>query len=176
MIVLRFFDENLMKWSFFNKNSDIIPIVRENNIIMKEECIMLRFSSPFDPIDRMSKDIFENLSSPFERNKMDIIETEASYRVVIDAPGFDKENISVSVKNNDILVISGKIEKTVDEDESGRKYVVRARSTSNFERTLALPDNADIPSIKASCKNGVLTVEIPKKEPPEEKSLNISIE
>lgn len=142
---------------------------------------MLRFDpfkidSPCSSVDRISKDLWDGLMSPFDRNKVDVSETDNSYQIEMDIPGFDRNEISVNIRNDDCLVVSGKSEKSSESDAPERKYVVRSRSVSNFERSFSLPDNVDPSGIKASCKNGVLLVEIPKKEPPEEKNIKISVE
>jgi HSP20 family protein len=130
-----------------------------------------------DRINRLFEDAFprsadgeEGLSVCAWRPAVDIFETEDGVVVQVDLPGVKKEDVSVEVKNN-LLVIEGlrQVEAPVSDD----RYFRRERSCGSFQRSFALRDTVAPDSIKASFKNGVLTVLIPR--PAEEKPKKISV-
>ena len=67
-----------------------------------------------------------------------------------------------------MLILSGEKKEEVSEGEGTTKHVVERRYGS-FERSMTLPDDADIDNIRASHKNGVLTITIPRIQPKENK-------
>jgi HSP20 family protein len=90
---------------------------------------------------------------------VDVRETEKSYVLEADFPGFDEKNIEIHLDGNTLTIESKKEEEKKD-DKNG--YMIRERHSSNFSRSFTLPENADRESISASFKNGVLSVEIGK--------------
>ncbi len=95
---------------------------------------------------------------------INIIENEKEYRVEVAAPGISKDDFTVNV-DNDNLVIS--MEKKTQNEEKDEKYLRRDFSYSQFRQTMVLPENIDKENISARQEHGVLTVSIPKKEAPE---------
>ncbi|KAL3844268.1 hypothetical protein ACJIZ3_001671 [Penstemon smallii] len=74
----------------------------------------------------------------------------------------------VQVEDDNVLIISG--ERKREEEKEGAKYVRMERRVGKFMRKFALPENADhTDRISAVCKDGVLTVTVEKKPPPEPK-------
>ncbi len=92
---------------------------------------------------------------------VDIKEEDKRFVLHADLPGIDPKDIEVTMEKG-VLTIKGERVVEKDEEEGGYKRIERARGT--FYRRFSLPDSADPEGIKASSKNGVLEVEIPKKE------------
>ncbi|MBU1085179.1 Hsp20/alpha crystallin family protein [Patescibacteria group bacterium] len=90
--------------------------------------------------------------------RANIFETDTEIIVVVDAPGFKKEEIKVEALNR-ILTISGRSSEETREDDS-----VVSERRSQFKRSFSLPNTADIAQISASLKDGCLTITIPKRE------------
>lgn len=116
---------------------------------------------------------FDNFFAPvfFEDNsrymRTDIEETDSGYEVSIDMPGFEKEDISLALENGYLTVSAERKEK-----EEGKQKFLRKERAVKFSRTFYLPDvNED--EIKASYKNGVLGITLPKEDP---KKKTISID
>lgn len=84
-------------------------------------------------------------------------------------PNFDEKEVNVDVQDG-ALVISA--EHQEQEEQKGRKYLVRESSTS-FYRRVALPKQADQDGIKAHFSKGVLKVTVPFKELPKPKKVAI---
>ncbi len=110
--------------------------------------------------------------------KTDIKETENSYVLDVEVPGFDKKDVNVSLENGYLTVSAQK--KTCEggeNDEKNKKkenYIRRERSCS-VSRSYYVGD-VDKEAIKAKYENGVLTVDIPKEKPALPESHNIVID
>ena len=92
---------------------------------------------------------------------VDIKEEEGRFLITADVPGVDPKDIDVTMENG-ILTIRGERKLERDVKENGFRRVERMHGT--FYRRFSLPDYADADNISASCKNGVLTVTVPKTE------------
>jgi len=92
---------------------------------------------------------------------VNIYETNEKFEIEIAAPGLEKEDFKIELKNDYLLVYSEKKEKK-EEKEKG-KLVRSEFRYSSFQRSFALPKEIDIAAIKATHKNGVLTIELPKR-------------
>lgn len=103
--------------------------------------------------------------------KVDILDHANDIEVQAALPGVKKEDLEVSVTNQTITIRSStKEEKKVEEKG---KYFRREISRGEFQRTLSLPDNVDGEKAKASFKDGILKVTIPKTEKGKRKSIEI---
>lgn len=104
---------------------------------------------------------------------VDISEFEGVYYVQVELPGMSKEEISISVNNENMLVVKG--EKKKPETE-GRRIIRSERRFGSFRRSFVLPDDADKDKISAKYERGVLELSIPKVAPaaPEEFEIKIS--
>lgn len=109
--------------------------------------------------------------SPTSFPRVDIIDHEQSIEVHAALPGVKKEDVSVSI-HHQTITISTTSKEEKKEEEPG-KYFRREISHGEFQRTLALPENIDDEQAKASFKDGILTVTIPKTEKTKNKHLEI---
>jgi len=114
---------------------------------------------------------------------VDMRETEKTYSLEAELPGFDENDIEVRLDGTTLTIESQKtderkVAKEADGSEETAKqegsYLLRERSLSSFSRSFKLPENADRDGVSASFKNGVLHVEITKK--PEAQRRVIQIE
>ncbi|KAK8949326.1 17.9 kDa class II heat shock protein [Platanthera zijinensis] len=97
----------------------------------------------------------------------DVKELPSAYEFVLDMPGVKSGEIKVQVEEDNLLVITG--ERRRDEEKEGGKYLRMERRIGKFMRKFSLPDNANIETISAVCRDGVLTVTVEKLPPPEPK-------
>lgn len=86
-------------------------------------------------------------------------EGEFAYHIEVDLPGVKKEDISIDIKDGQI-VISG--ERSFKEERKEKDYYKVESSYGKFQRLFALPENVDIENIEASSSDGVLEVVLPK--------------
>ena len=108
----------------------------------------------------------EDVFPGFEQNwslcpAVNIIEGDQEFKVEVAAPGLDKEDFKVHVEKN-ILEISA--EKKNEKVVENSKYLRKEFSYRDFKRTFSLPTSVESEKIKATHANGVLTVEIPKRD------------
>ena len=92
---------------------------------------------------------------------VNIYENSEKFEIEIAAPGLEKEDFKIDLKNDYLTVSSEKRDKK-EETEKGK--VVRSEFRySSFQRSFAMPKEVDVSAIKAAHKNGVLTIELPKE-------------
>jgi HSP20 family protein len=135
----------------------------------------------FDPF-RELKDIERRLGTVIDTAKQPTskIETwtpavnekvdEKGYHLEVDLPGVKKENIDVSI-NEGILTLSG--ERKFEKKEEKENYTKVESFFGRFERSFKLPADADAEHIEAKSKDGVLKIDIPRKEKSEGKKIEI---
>jgi HSP20 family protein len=104
---------------------------------------------------------------------LDVSETDGEYIVRADLPAVKKEDVSVTIDNG-VLTIAG--ERKFDNEERSEKVHRRESFRGMFSRSLALPDNADASAIRAECRDGILTVHVPKTRSERTKSVEIKVQ
>ncbi len=106
--------------------------------------------------------------------RVDVSEDTKSIFFEVEIPGVKKEDVKVSVNNENILTIKG--EKKFERKDEVTSCCRSERTYGEFMRSFQLPDNTDSEKISASYNNGILTLTIPKIEPvkPSEKQVEIS--
>ncbi len=92
---------------------------------------------------------------------VNIKETEDAYLLDFAAPGYKKEDFIIEL-NNDVLTVSS--EKKVENEEVDDNFTKKEFSYESFTRSFNLPELVEGDKIKATYKNGILEVKIPKKE------------
>ncbi|NPA24370.1 MAG: Hsp20/alpha crystallin family protein [Deltaproteobacteria bacterium] len=92
---------------------------------------------------------------------VDLFDLGDKYRVVIEVPGLDKEEIDLSVYS-DKIVIKGRREEDYESPERGEVLCLE-RVCGRFERVILLPDPVLPERVKATLKNGILTIVLDKK-------------
>lgn len=107
--------------------------------------------------------------------KTDIKEKKDKYVVEIDLPGYEKENINLSLKDG-YLEVSAKVEKE-ENNESNERFVHKERFYGHCSRSFYIGEQIKEEDIHAEFKNGILKISIPKKdekrEIPEAKHIEI---
>lgn len=94
---------------------------------------------------------------------IDIGATDKEYAISVEVPGVDQKDVKIEIANN-TLTIKG--EKKQEKEEKEENYYRMERSFGSFQRVLALPEDADHDGVKATFKNGVLTLKLPRKALP----------
>jgi HSP20 family protein len=101
---------------------------------------------------------------------VDLEDRGSDFRLTMDLPGFDKENVDIEVNEDSVMV---RAEKTQSEEEKKKNFVRRERTAQTFYRSVPLPEKVRSDEAKASLNNGLLEITLPKKEPREAKKLKI---
>ena len=96
-----------------------------------------------------------------------VFETEKEFKIEVLLPGFTKEDLNLNVHKN-LLTI--KVEKENEKNDEEYKYAHREFGAVNFEKQYRLPKSVDLEKIEAKFENGVLNIQLPKKEEAVEKA------
>jgi len=137
-------------------------------------------------MDRMMEDFFGRRArsmwpeSWFRRGEMDVsapaldvFEDKDDVVVKAELPGIDKEHIEVNLTDN-LLTIKG--EKKKEEEVKEENYYRCERSYGSFTRSVELPKAVHTDKVKASFKNGILEVRVPKTEEAKAKAIKVKVE
>jgi HSP20 family protein len=103
---------------------------------------------------------------------VDMSENDAAYVVTVELPGVKREDVSIEIAE-DVLSIHGE-KKSEREEKSERRHYVE-RSFGSFSRSFTLPAHVAADRIKASFRDGVLTIEIPKIEAKKPQVVDIKV-
>ncbi|MNY44893.1 18 kDa heat shock protein [compost metagenome] len=101
-----------------------------------------------------------------------ISESSDHFHVELAAPGLKKEDFKLKLER-DVLSIS--VEQLNDDQQQGRNYAKREYSYNSFVRSFTLPESADQGGIEAKYADGVLCIDIPKREEAKVQSRQIEI-
>lgn len=128
----------------------------------RERSSLARFH---DEIDDLFKDMFGELDWPLSGRTrwpvIDIADQEDAFIVNAEVPGCKAEDIDISVHGN-TLTITGEKKQTKEDKEKGFYHI--ERSYGSFRREFNLGSAVDPEQIEAECKNGILTIKLPKTE------------
>jgi HSP20 family protein len=102
----------------------------------------------------------------------DVIETETEYLIKAELPEVKKEDLRIQLEN-DIITISG--ERRQEKEAKEENQIRVERSYGSFMRSFSLPSNVDPNGIQAECKDGVLSLHIPKTEEAKPKARAIEV-
>jgi HSP20 family protein len=103
---------------------------------------------------------------------VEVFETDGDIVVRAELPGIDPKHVDISV-TQDTLTIRG--EAKAEHEEKGRNYFRRELRYGSFVRTLGLPNEVKGDQAKASYKNGILEIRIPKGERAKPKSVKVEV-
>ena len=102
---------------------------------------------------------------------INVKENDKEYTVELAAPGLKKDDFNVNIDRDGNLHIHMESKNEKKDEEKKSHYLRREFSYSKFEQTLLLPDDVDKDKIEAKVNDGVLTVNLPKTEKKEDKTL-----
>lgn len=124
--------------------------------------LMRRHRWPLQEFKRLlDSPFFSDFADFWERPfpATDVKDLKDSIEVTMDLPGFEKDQINIEYINNYLIVSGGTESVTKVEDKD---FFRQERYSGSFRREIALPSEVDFAQAKASFKNGVLTVVLPK--------------
>jgi len=113
---------------------------------------------------RMSEMMEEAETIPMEGNIFmplaDVKETEDAIVVTMDLPGVEKQDVDISIYDDELRVVA---EKKAETEVSEKDYHKRERTYKRFERMVKLPVAVKMEEAKARLENGVLEITLPKE-------------
>ena len=131
-------------------------------------------------INPFFNDVFDSLlNDKFLGDKLvsrvpavNIAETENEFHIELAAPGLKKEDFKISVDKN---VLSVSADKKTENVEEGKKFSKREYSYNSFTRSFTLPEVADHSKIEAEYTDGILKLNVAKKEEAKIQSREIAV-
>jgi HSP20 family protein len=104
---------------------------------------------------------------------IDLFEEKDDIVVKAELPGIEKDNIEVNLTDHHLTI---KGEKKKEEEVKEENYYRSERSYGSFVRTLELPKDVHADKVKASFKNGILEVRLPKTEEAKTKEVKVKVD
>ena len=126
---------------------------------------------PFTALDQLQRSFFDN-DTQLAAFRTDVKENENEFILEAELPGFNKEDIELSIEDG-CLTISA--ERKDENEEKQEHYVKRERFYGSYKRSFDL-SGIDVDKISASYENGILSLELPKivETAPEVRKLQIN--
>lgn len=101
-----------------------------------------------------------------------VTETPEAYHLELNVPGRSKEDFKINI-DKDLLTVS--YEKKEDQKSEGVKSIRREFNFNSFKRSFSLDERIDTGNIQAKYENGILKIELPKKEQVKEEPKTIAV-
>jgi len=92
---------------------------------------------------------------------VNVLESEDSFKIELAAPGLKKEDFKVNIHENTLTIST---ENKTETEEKVGKYTRKEFNYASFKRSFTLPKSVDGEKIVASYNDGILGLELPKKE------------
>ena len=108
---------------------------------------------------------------PTLRPLADVYETEQDYRIVMDMPGVDRDDIDVTLEDQ-VLTVIGKNGYALPE---GHRPFATEFTVSDYSRSFSISDHIDPEGISAAANNGVVTITMPKVKEAQPKRIQVAV-
>jgi HSP20 family protein len=95
--------------------------------------------------------------------KVNVSETDTAFDVEIAVAGFEKEDVSLELKENTLFIRAEKKEESEESDED-KKYLMKEIAHRSFQRVLRFPVKVNVESVDCSYKNGIINCKIDKDD------------
>ncbi len=95
---------------------------------------------------------------------INIKESENEYKVEVAAPGMTKDDFSIKIDADNQLIVSMEKKEEHKDENKKERYLRREFAYTQFQQIMILPDNVEKDKIEAKVENGVLQIDIPKKQ------------
>ena len=139
--------------------------------------------SPFEAVNRLQEEFQQLLQAPFSElgsqffsvwaPALDVYEEKDHVVVTLEVPGMKKEDFEIAL-HGDVLSISG--ERRLDEKRQKAAGYRTERLEGRFQRSVSLPKAVQADQVRASYKDGILTISLPVAEEARPKHIAVSAE
>ncbi len=128
-------------------------------------------------MDRMFDNFFGRETEVSESSltwypSVDIKETKDDFVLTAEVPGMSKDDIKINISENTLTIKGEKKEEKKEEDHNFHRV---ERRYGAFQRSFTLPNQIQGNKVKASYKDGILTIAMPKKEEVKPKEIPITV-
>jgi len=143
-------------------------------------------ANPFEDLDemldRMSQQVEEGMTGLSPSVPVDLRETDGGFVAVVDLPGYDADDIDLTVTDRQLRVDAERdtdVELETGDDDHGDhgdhtvRYVRRERTRESVSRSVRLPDPVDEEGVEATLEEGVLTVTLPRRHDEDGRTIEI---
>lgn len=113
----------------------------------------------FDNGRFFDSDMMKMMANPMPA--VNIVENEKEFVIELAAPGLTKKDFNVTVENGVLTIFA---EKELEKEDLKKNYTRKEYSFEKFERSFTLPENVIVDKIKAHYEDGILKLEVAKKE------------
>jgi HSP20 family protein len=135
------------------------------------------------PFDRLFDDVFNNFGvTPFAGSynkvsypKVDVVEYDDKYELEADLAGLDKNDVSVELEGDTLVIRGGKKQAPESVNGSRGRYIYKEIKRSSFTRSFTVGEGIDKNKIKADFTNGTLKVTLPRVTVEEKKAQKIKL-
>ncbi|MDD4161731.1 MAG: Hsp20/alpha crystallin family protein [Methanothrix sp.] len=147
---------------------EIKKLQKRMNRLMEDLGLTDLESKYLDEMERMQKRMSELMAEVETREDQgskirplaDVQETDGEIIVTMDLPGIDKQNVDITISDDELSVVA---ERKTETDVAEKNYHKRERTYKKFERTVSLPTGVKMEEAKARLAEGVLQIAIPKE-------------
>lgn len=160
--------------------------MNKNDIAKASENDQHNYLSALKDVEHKMEDMLQRLwQNPFHHDKvpdlfssgsfgsmpnMDVIDRDKEILVKAELPGFDKEDIDISITNKQLII---KAKTCEEKKEEKGDYLKQEISQREIYRSVLLPSEVDDSNVKTSFKNGVLELKIPKQKDAHRKRIEV---
>ena len=170
-----------------SEKQETVPVEKKGQEIQVQRAAPTRALSTIEDIERMFDNFlrrgfmrpfhwdwpsWSELAAPLEDKlpRVDVIDRDEEIMVRAEVPGVDKDNLEVSLSDNTITIKGST--RHEEKEEKGNYYRCEI-SQGSFARTVALPADVDGSKAKASFKDGLLEVTLPKVTPAQRHTIKV---
>ena len=148
---------SIMRW---RPTRDIASIREEMNRL---------FDNFFSSVPERGRSLLEGEWAP----SLDVAETDEEVIVTAELPGIKQEEVDITIADN-VLTLKG--EKKEEKEEKKKNYHRIERTYGSFQRSVSLPTGVQADKAKATYKDGILNITVPKVEESKPKQIKIDVE
>ena len=105
--------------------------------------------------------------------RLDVHENKDAFQVQVDLPGVEKKNVEITLEEG-VLTVRGTRQSAGETTADDGSWHRQERSYGSFQRSLRLGDGVDADGVKAELKDGVLSINVPKKEAAKARTIRIA--
>lgn len=142
-----------------------------NNLMRRDQDL---FGGWLENIFNESMPLRSEMKSNFSTPAVNIKNSEKEFQIEVAAPGLEKEDFTIEVKDN-VLKLS--VDKSSESESKEEEFTRQEFNYFSFQRTFALPKNGiDTENVLANYKDGILKISLPKQTDPKENVKRIDVQ
>lgn len=136
------------------------PLMRTNNFpsLIETSASAARFGRDMNDFFNSNSSWVSNVPA------VNVVEHADGFRIEVAAPGLKKEDFKLNLNHNNLTIAAFRENQKEESDQRNEKYTRREFSYSSFQRTFTLPTSVDADRIQATYTDGVLKIDVPKRE------------